>query len=328
MAKLAIVIPAYKLIYFEDVLKSITAQTCKNFTVYIGNDCSPNDFTAIIKEYESKISLQYFYFDQNFGGKDLISHWERCIDLVKDEEWIWLFSDDDVMEPNCVEKFYKEIELHKNFDLFHFNVSKINSANAIIEVPKNFPEVFSVEDFVKNRLTRSIQSFVIEYIFRKSHFYRMGRFENFDLGWGSDDATWIKMGERNRIKTISEAKVFWRESEHNISPNFHEVNILLRKFEAQKEFSKWLLNKAKVNFLKIDQERLQKLLNYSYMVSIRQGIPYLNFNTVLQVYSKFYEAVFLKKISTSRIFRLFITSRIISLKRFIKKVLHIRQMIL
>ena len=133
MSKLAIVIPAYKIIFFEDVLKSISLQTSKDFTVYIGNDNSPYDFEPLINKYSNNFPLKYYFFPENFGGKNLISHWERCIDLVQEEEWIWLFSDDDIMEPECVENFYKTIKTQPDFDLLHFNVSKIDSKNNIIE---------------------------------------------------------------------------------------------------------------------------------------------------------------------------------------------------
>ena len=39
---LAIVIPAYKSTFLPAALDSIAAQTCQDFTLYIGDDCSPN----------------------------------------------------------------------------------------------------------------------------------------------------------------------------------------------------------------------------------------------------------------------------------------------
>lgn len=49
MKKLAIVIPAYKVDFFETVLFSLAQQTCKDFTVYIGEDCSRDDFKSLIE---------------------------------------------------------------------------------------------------------------------------------------------------------------------------------------------------------------------------------------------------------------------------------------
>ena len=104
---LAIVIPAYKATFLAAALDSIAAQTCKDFTLYIGDDHSPNNLEEIVGRYREKINLVYKRFDNNLGGKDLVAQWERCIDMTQDEEWLWLFSDDDVMEPSCVENFYR-----------------------------------------------------------------------------------------------------------------------------------------------------------------------------------------------------------------------------
>ena len=107
--KLAIVIPAYKSTFLSAALDSIASQTCKDFTLYIGDDCSPNNIGEIVDRYRDKINLVYKRFDSNLGGRDLVAQWERCIDMTQDEPWLWLFSDDDVMERNCVEEFYKEV---------------------------------------------------------------------------------------------------------------------------------------------------------------------------------------------------------------------------
>lgn len=124
--KLAIVIPAYKVSYFRQVLDSINNQTCKNFTLYIGDDCSPYDLSKIVETYKSSISIVYKRFDKNLGGNNLVDHWNRCIDMVKNEDYIWFFSDDDKMEENCVANFYQALISLGEKDLFHFNVQVID----------------------------------------------------------------------------------------------------------------------------------------------------------------------------------------------------------
>lgn len=123
---LAIIIPTYKESFLDAALDSIAAQTCQDFTLYIGDDyCSPYDLKSIVDRYRDKIHLVYKRFDTNMGGKDLVAQWERCIDMSQDEEWIWLFSDDDVMEASCVENFYKSLqETNASYDLYHFDVKR------------------------------------------------------------------------------------------------------------------------------------------------------------------------------------------------------------
>jgi len=128
---LAIVIPAYKIDYLDKTLLSIAKQTCNEFTVYIGDDASPHHLPGIIDKYRDKFRIIYKQFDENLGRNDLVSHWERCIDLVGDENWIWLFSDDDIMEQTCVEEFYNTLQESSDFDLFHFNVRQIDENDKV-----------------------------------------------------------------------------------------------------------------------------------------------------------------------------------------------------
>ena len=51
MNQLAIIIPYYKIDFFEETLQSVAAQTNKNFTLYIGNDASPNSPLPLIQKY-------------------------------------------------------------------------------------------------------------------------------------------------------------------------------------------------------------------------------------------------------------------------------------
>ena len=45
--KIAIVIPAYKCRFLRQTLDSIVVQTCRSFTVYIGDDASPQNLKEI-----------------------------------------------------------------------------------------------------------------------------------------------------------------------------------------------------------------------------------------------------------------------------------------
>ncbi len=124
--RLAIIIPAYKATFLPAALDSIAAQTCKDFTLYVGDDYSPEPISDIVNQYHDKIELVYQRFDANVGGKDLVAQWERCIAMSKDEPYIWLFSDDDVMEPDCVEKLFRQIENTKGgYDVYHFDSYRI-----------------------------------------------------------------------------------------------------------------------------------------------------------------------------------------------------------
>ena len=62
--KLAIIIPAYKACFFREVLDSIVRQSNRDFTVYIGDDASPDDLESIVSDYKDKLDIFYFRFEQ------------------------------------------------------------------------------------------------------------------------------------------------------------------------------------------------------------------------------------------------------------------------
>ena len=89
---MAIVIPAYKGRFLKETLDSIAVQAHKDeFVLYIGDDASPERLDKIVESYQNKVNLVYHRFSENMGGKDLVAHWERCIQLSA-EPFIWLFS--------------------------------------------------------------------------------------------------------------------------------------------------------------------------------------------------------------------------------------------
>ena len=62
------------------------------------------------------------------------------------------------------------------------------------------------------------------------------------MAWGSDYITTLKLANLNNgIETIPNAKVSWRSSNENISPN-KTINILKRKMTAVVEYLFWIKN--------------------------------------------------------------------------------------
>ena len=85
---LAIIIPYFKLTFFEETLDSLAKQTDQRFKVYVGNDASPEDPVQLLDKYKGKFEFLYHCFEQNLGGVSLAKQWERWIKLSNDEEWI------------------------------------------------------------------------------------------------------------------------------------------------------------------------------------------------------------------------------------------------
>ena len=239
MSRLAIIIPVYKPDFLKEALECLAAQTCQDFTAYVGDDCSPHPLSEIVMPFKEKMNLHYTRFDSNLGAKDLIGQWERCVALAHDEEWLWLFSDDDQMDNNCVASFYRMLQLHPDQKLFHFNVTVIDEMGKATTdrrfIKKDFDERLSASNFLKQRLTYKVNSFVVEYIVHRKTFEQLGGFVRYPLAWCSDDATWYQMSKPSGILTIPDARVYWRKSNTNITPN-RSSSVQKQKLKAVTQF--------------------------------------------------------------------------------------------
>ena len=238
MRRLAILIPAYKYAFLEETLRSIATQTCKDFTVYVGDDASPDDLRAICERWQDSIDLRYHRFEKNLGGQDLVAHWARCIALSH-EPWLWMFSDDDLMEPECVAAFYRQLDSDNDArHLYHFNVSIIDGAGMLIKEAPEFPPVVSAREFALKRFTAELSSYAPDYVFSRDELLRTGGFQAFPRAWCSDDATWIKLAGDAGIRTVAGPKVKWRLSGQNISSSHAQDRF--EKLEAAIQYIEWI----------------------------------------------------------------------------------------
>jgi len=237
---LAIVIPAYKCTYLDEVLRSISEQTNKDFTVYIGDDNSSCDIYSIVQKYEKSYDLEYKKFPHNIGENDLVAQWQRCIDMSCEEEWIWLFSDDDIMGSDCVEKFYDSVNKKPNTSVFRFDLNIIDENSNLIEVCSSLPDTITPYEFVIKRFSGSVSSFVVEYIFRRSAYKGVGGFPKFDLAWNSDDAMWISLSTNSQIVRINGSSIKWRASNENITRDKKNALVIKRKLDADIAYLLWI----------------------------------------------------------------------------------------
>lgn len=219
MLKLAIVIPYYKPNFFRDALLAVKNQTNQNFRLYIGDDCSPHNPVEIIKEifgdsYSDVVT--YSRFDKNLGGASLTAQWNRCIDMAS-QPYIWLFSDDDLMPEDAVDRFYFFCDKYPEADLMRFNINMIDDKARAMPRRPDHPLHESAEAFLYRRLLGSCISSACEYIFTKNVYTTKGGFIDFPMGWTADDATWLNFGKSKGIYTIPGKPVLWRFGNFNIS---------------------------------------------------------------------------------------------------------------
>ncbi|MBW2365162.1 MAG: glycosyltransferase family 2 protein [Deltaproteobacteria bacterium] len=235
---LAIVIPAYKAKFLEAALGSILAQTIPSFRVYVGDDCSPENIEQICNPYSNHLDLIYNRFEDNIGQTSLVKHWNRCIRLSS-EPWVWLFSDDDIMEPECVETFLDTRDrLQDPYTVYRFNTLEIDTNENVTRINPPHPQFENGIRFAYHRLISMRASYVSEFIFSRYVFERTGGMIDFPMAWCTDDASLIAFAGDDQIVTMQGPKVHWRNSGINISSK--NTGYQDQKIEASFQYIQWL----------------------------------------------------------------------------------------
>lgn len=278
---LAIVIPAYKDTFLDMTLESLSRQTNKDFRVYIGDDSSPYDLESIVSKYREVLNIRYVRFPDNIGGKDLVAQWERCVSLTHDEEWIWLFSDDDYLSPDCVDSFYQAVSAYPRYDVYRFNVQVVGREQNLLK-KVIYPPVISSYDLYRGKLLGRLDCYVVEFIFSRKVYEEHGGFQSFDLAWGSDLATWVKFGMEKGIRSLDCGVVSWRSSGENIS-TIESPEIVHRKVKALIAFLQW-----GESFWKKRERDVRMINDYGFIRRMMQFAPTISareFRTIVGKYT-------------------------------------------
>lgn len=261
MEKIAIIVPAYKRRFLQATLNSIAQQSCKNFILYIGDDASPENLEPIVRSYEHTIKLVYHRFEQNLGKSDLAGHWERCIALSS-EPLIWLFSDDDIMPQDGIERVLAASAKYGTEKvMFRLPLVVINDEGNTVSTNPPFQsyEKISGYNFLLSKLGKGMHTAAIEYIFSRDVWQNSNGFIKFPMAWCSDDATWASFADYSGgMITLPGNPVGWRNVEgQNIS---NSTCFDKEKLRATRLFLKWLNNKYSTH--KEDKEFRQALQTY------------------------------------------------------------------
>jgi hypothetical protein len=260
---LAIIIPYFKLTFFDATLQSIVCQTNKKFKVYIGDDASPENPSILLEKYKDQFDFVYHRFESNLGGTSLTQQWERCIALSGNEEWIMILGDDDVLGENVVEAFFnnlKEIK-RKRINVVRYATQLINESGVVISELCIVPKLEKSTDFIIKKINKQTRSSLSEYIFEKERLLKIG-FKNFPLAWYSDDMAILDFSNYNLIYTINESRLLIRYSSYSLSGNdFNKKEKDIAKFSFF-----WVLYSQKINEFSPNQvSLLRKYLIASFL---------------------------------------------------------------
>lgn len=276
---LAIIIPFYKLTFFEATLQSLANQTDKRFKVYIGDDASPEDCTSLLNQFEGQFDFVYKRFEANLGGTSLIKQWERCVELSNKEEWLMILGDDDFLDHTVIESW------HKNYKFFDGKSNLVRFATKVIlEESKNISAVFThpiweqATEFFFRNFKGQTRSSLSEYVFSRKSYLKYG-FNDYPLAWHSDCFAWLDFPDGKMIYTINEAIVFFRISNINISGLQDNLGL---KYQVKIQFFKDVLANKLMLFKQ--NQRLELLMFYEVTIKKNRKLTLNEWLFLMQLY--------------------------------------------
>lgn len=285
---LAIVIPYYKLIFFEATLDSLAAQTDQRFKVYIGDDASPESPTLLLEKYKGKFDFEYHRFEKNLGGISLTQQWERCIALSSNEEWIMILGDDDVLGGNVVEGFYKNlIEIEsEDVNVVRFATQVIDESGKSISEIYQHPKFEEGLEFFIRKLKWETRSSLTEYFFKREA-YLSKKFQYYPFAFYSDDRAWIDFTSDKSIFSINEVLISIRISSQSLSGSADKF--IVKKSEYL--YVKYFYDNKLIFFLKKDRLFILKKMEFFFYTNENINI----FDWVL-LYTKYWSNFDIKEL--------------------------------
>lgn len=288
---IAIVIPYYKITFFEATLQSLANQTDKRFKVYIGDDASFEDPFDLLKKYKNQFDFVYHRFESNLGSISLVKQWERCIALSDDEEWLMILGDDDVLGDTVVASWYDNYGLFKEkSNIIRFASRFIYEESLTISDIYTHPILELATDSFYRKYENLTRSSMSEYFFSRASYIKYG-FHDYPLAWHSDDLAWLEFSDNKPIFTINESLVDVRVSANSISGNVDNVS---QKDLATLEFYKFIVLK-KLNFYN-KQQRKRLLDKYENTIRHIRKIYLSEWFLIFFCYLKYYDSYSFKKV--------------------------------
>lgn len=237
--KLAIVIPFYKISFFDELMSALARQTNLDFILYVGDDFSSDNPVNVLSKYSSILNIVYKRFDERLGNISLTAQWMRCINLIDKEEWFWLLPDDDLPSSTCVEDFYQALNIHaaNNVKVFRIPMYTINANSCILSKCEVIPVLENNYQFYNRILQGAGSASLGDNIFNRQSFDESMGFVDFPKAWLSDHAAILSVSAGGNIAGLVNSSLGFRMSGENVSSHVDDADL---KVEARIRFVNWL----------------------------------------------------------------------------------------
>ena len=285
--RFSFVLPAYKSEYLQVAIDSILQQTYIDFELIIVDDASPYHLESIVNQYNDN-RIAFHRNENNIGGKNLVSNWNKCIKYAKGE-YVILASDDDIYSPFFLQQVDERIKDYPDVDIIRSRVNRIDSDGIITDIEQIYKPFMPFSEFVFY-WSKGIINCIANYAFKRTALLDAGGFVDIPCAWYSDDITIVNMSF-NGIATTDDALFYFRTSDKSISWTFNKETIR-KKWKANGMFYQWFNDTIIPLMRTLPQNDIEILYQKNAIFNVRNRVKTMYSQLIARYpHSHFFEAI-------------------------------------
>lgn len=285
--RFSFVLPAYKSEYLQVAIDSILQQTYIDFELIIVDDASPYHLESIVNQYNDN-RIVFHRNENNIGGKNLVSNWNKCIKYAKGE-YVILASDDDIYSPFFLQQVDERIKDYPDVDIIRSRVNRIDSDGIITDIEQIYKPFMPFSEFVFY-WSKGIINCIANYAFKRTALLDAGGFVDMPCAWYSDDITIVNMSF-NGIATTDDALFYFRTSDKSISWTFNQETIR-KKWKANGMFYQWFNDTIIPKMRTLPQNDIEILYQKNAIFNVRNRVKTMYSQLIARYpHSHFFEAI-------------------------------------
>lgn len=213
--KFTVAVPAYKSEHLEECLRSVLAQTFRDFELIVVDDASPGPVRETVSRFGDP-RVSYCRNETNCGALNVVDNWNKCLALAKGE-YFCLMGDDDVMGGEYLAEMDRLSRLHPDVCVLHGRTMEIDGSSRKTVLCQAWPELQSVYDLIWHKVANFRDTFISDFTFKTECLRSMGGFFKLPLAWGSDDITAYKAAAPHGIAATNKVVFYYRSHGASIS---------------------------------------------------------------------------------------------------------------
>lgn len=117
----------------KDLFGTLKQQTCKDFTWYVVNDGSAEDYTSVVEEIERDADFNFIYDKKENGGKSAAINY--AFDKLSADDFVLIIDDDEFLYPDAIEKAKKKMEEYEASDVGLINFNRYDKDGNVLAKP-------------------------------------------------------------------------------------------------------------------------------------------------------------------------------------------------